>query len=113
MRAFATNLLPATSWTTWPGIATPATTSFFEWALNAGRHPDEDEIRDLERSSMRKRGWKDAMTTRLEQRKDESEASRDARTSRRFFSSSTRTRGDSDGVQVVDEHARGGGEGLF
>ena len=40
------------------------------WSLNAGRHPDEDDM-EAWNEFMRKRGWKDAMTPRLEQRKHE------------------------------------------
>ncbi len=39
-----------------------------EWSLNAGRHPDDDEI-EIWNEFLRKRGWKDAMTPRLEERK--------------------------------------------
>ncbi len=43
----------------------------FAWALNAGRHPDDEEI-EIWNDFMRKRGWKDAASTRLADRKAES-----------------------------------------
>ena len=39
-----------------------------DWALNAGRHPDEEEM-EVWNEFMRKRGWKDAGSATLAQRK--------------------------------------------
>ena len=41
-----------------------------EWSLNAGRRPDDDEI-EIWNEFLRKRGWKDAVSARLEERKRE------------------------------------------
>ena len=41
-----------------------------EWAFNSGRRPDDEEI-EVWSEFMRKRGWKDEATERLEQRKAE------------------------------------------
>ena len=38
------------------------------WALQTGRHPDDEEI-EVWNDFMRKRGWKDEITPRLNQRK--------------------------------------------
>ncbi len=42
-----------------------------DWALHEGRHPDEEEI-EVWNEFMRKRGWKDAASQRLGERKLES-----------------------------------------
>ena len=44
--------------------------NLLDWALNAGRHPDEEEI-EIWSEFMRKRGWKDEGSPRLAQRKAE------------------------------------------
>ena len=41
-----------------------------EWALQTGRHPDEEEI-EIWNEFMRKRGWKDEASERLNERKAE------------------------------------------
>ena len=41
-----------------------------EWALNEGRHPDEDEI-EIWNGFMTKRGWKDTASPTLAKRKAE------------------------------------------
>ena len=42
-----------------------------DWALNEGKHPDEEEI-EVWNEFMRKRGWKDEASQRLDERKLES-----------------------------------------
>lgn len=42
-----------------------------EWALHEGKHPDEEEI-EVWNEFMRKRGWKDEASQRLDERKVES-----------------------------------------
>ncbi len=42
----------------------------FAWALHTGRHPDNEEI-EIWNEFMRKRGWKDEASARLNERKTE------------------------------------------
>ena len=41
-----------------------------DWALNEGRHPDDEDI-EIWNAFMCKRGWKDEISTRLAERKAE------------------------------------------